>query len=291
MSRHAPWFRTLIPFLCLALSSPASAQELLVEPEKQVHWAMAAVFGTGWYRVDENRSSFIFRIPPRQTLRRADWTGDDGRRYGLEILYPVTLGLHQLDDFPDFIEFENYSTITFTPGVALTYPVSERWWLRPYVHYGVGYEGTSDEWAQVWYGGVRSRYAIGETGRTDWSLLAAVNFAGYKPQFKNRGQYGGALVGLEASSRLENFRLFDEPTRFNWHLIYDYYFDNLNFHVSEDEVVSIRDTWELGLAIRLAEKPFRLGWFSFQQVGLAFKWSSDGSYDAITFNLRSPFTR
>ena len=102
---------------------------------------------------------------------------------------------------------------------------------------------------------------------------------------------GGALVGLEASSRLENFRLFDEPTRFNWHLIYDYYFDNLNFHVSEDEVVSIRDTWELGLAIRLAEKPFRLGWFSFQQVGLAFKWSSDGSYDAITFNLRSPFTR
>ena len=46
-----------------------------------------------------------------------------------------------------------------------------------------------------------------------------------------------------------------------------------------------------GLAIRLAEKPFRLGWFSFQQVGLAFKWSSDGSYDAITFNLRSPFTR
>ena len=291
MKREAPWLRLPVLLLCLVLSSAASAQEVLAEPEKQVHWAMAAVFGTGWYRVDANRSSFIFRVPPRQTLRRAEWTTEDGGRYGLEILYPVTLGLHQLDDLPDFIEFDNYSTITFTPGVALTYPVSERWWLRPYVHYGVGYEGTSDEWAQVWYGGLRSRYALGETGRTEWSMLAAVNFAGFKPAYKDRGRYGGALVGLETSSRLKNFRLFDEPTRLKWHLIYDYYFDKLNFHVSEEEVVSIRDTWELGLAIRLEGQPIRLGWFSFQQVGLAFKWSSDGSYDAITFNLRSPFTR
>ena len=291
MRRKRAWPGVIAALLCMALSTPAPAQELLAEPEKQVHWAMAAVFGTGWYRVDENRSSFIFRVPPRQTVRKAGWTEDGGRRTGLEILYPVTLGLHQLDDLPDFIEFDNYSTITFTPGVALEYPVNQRWSLRPYLHYGVGYEGTSDEWAQVWYGGVRSRYAIGEPGRTAWSLLGAVNFAGYKPEFKNRGQYGGALVGLEASHRLANLRLFDEPTRLNWHLVYDYYFDKLNFHVSEDEVVSIRDTWELGLAIRLDGQPFRLGWFSFQQLGLAFKWSSDGNYDAITFNLRSPFTR
>jgi hypothetical protein len=277
--------------LCLALSSPATAQESPVEPEKQVHWAMAAVFGTGWYRVDENRSSFIFRIPPRQTLRRAGWTESGERQLGLEILYPVTLGLHQLDELPDLIEYDNYSTITFTPGVALTYPVSERWWLRPYLHYGVGYEGTSDEWARVWYGGVKSRFAFREAGRNTWSLLTAVNFAGYKPQYKNRGQYGAVQVGVETRHRLANFRWFGEPTRLDWHLIYDYYFDQLNFHVSVDEVVSIRDSWELGVAIGLVDRPIRIGWFSFQRLGLSYRWSSDGEYDAVTFNLRSHFTR
>lgn len=291
MKRKGSWPGTLALLLCLALSSPVAAQEPQAEPEKQVHWALAAVFGTGWYRVDENRSSFIFRIPPRQTLRQAEWSEEDGRRYGLEILYPVTLGLHQLDELPDFIEYDNYSTITFTPGVALEIPVSERWWLRPYAHFGVGYEGTSDEWARVWYGGVRSRYAFRETERFSWSMLAALNFAGYKPEYKDRGRYGEAELGIEAGHRLVGFRWFGEPTRLNWHLMYDYYFDQLNFHVSEEEVVSIRDSWELGVAISLVDQPIRIGWFSFRQLGLAYRWSSDGEYNAITFNLRSPFTR
>ena len=41
------------------------------EPIRQVHWAMGAFFGTGWYQVDDNRSVFVFRIPPRQTIRKS----------------------------------------------------------------------------------------------------------------------------------------------------------------------------------------------------------------------------
>ena len=57
-----------IIWLLMFLLYPAAAAAQAVpyaepEPEKQVHWATAAFFGTGWYQVDENRSVFIFRIP------------------------------------------------------------------------------------------------------------------------------------------------------------------------------------------------------------------------------------
>lgn len=276
--------------LSCALPGTLLAQQTLAEPEKQVHWAMAAVFGTGWYRVDENRSSYIFRIPIRQTVRKTPPEESD-KRSGLEIIYPITLGMHSLDELPDFIEFDNYSTVTFTPGLAWTYPLSDRWLIRPFANYGVGYEGTSDEWAQVWYGGVNSRYQLRETGRSRWAMIASLNMAGYKPAYKQRGHYGGAMAGIEASHRLQRFRLLGEPTWLNWHLTYDYYFDQLNFHVSEDEVASINDTWEVGFALGLGDRKIKIGWFSFEQIGFAYKASSNGLYRAITFNLRSPFTR
>ena len=62
-----------------------------VEPEKQVHWAMAAFFGTGWYQVAENRTMYIFRIPPRQTVRDSGWHEDGKRKLGVEIQYPGAL--------------------------------------------------------------------------------------------------------------------------------------------------------------------------------------------------------
>ena len=89
------------------------------EPAKQVHWAVGAFFGTGWYRVDDNRSVFILRIPPRQTVREAALSEDGERQLGVEIQYPLALGLSRLDDIPDFVDFDNYGTISFTPGVEL----------------------------------------------------------------------------------------------------------------------------------------------------------------------------
>ena len=63
--------RVLIILVVFCLfPAPLWAQYAQAEPEKQVHWASAAFFGTGWYRVDENRKAFIFRIPPRQVVRR-----------------------------------------------------------------------------------------------------------------------------------------------------------------------------------------------------------------------------
>jgi hypothetical protein len=288
MNRTA--FLTIIFLLGLPISAHSQSVPFEPQPEKQVHWALAAFFGTGWYRVDENRSSFIFRIPPRQTVRKAGWNADGSRRLGVEIQYPLALGLHRLDDIPDFVEFENYGSITFTPGVQVEIPVNERLSLRPYAHLGFGYEKESDEWAGIWYGGLKSRYLLGESEKLRWSLLNSLNYAGYKPEYKKRGQYASVMAGLEFNQPLGDFRLMGEPAWLNWHITYNYLFDRLNFHVDEDRVESIDDQWEVGLALSRGSKGVKLWFITFEHVGLAYRQSSNGKYKAITFNLRSPFT-
>lgn len=281
-----------IKWLVLALMLPGAlaAQEVPYksEPEKQVHWATAAFFGTGWYQVDENRSMYIFRIPPRQTVRKAGWYEDGSRRLGVEIQYPIALGMHRLDDIPDFIDFENYGTITFTPGVQVEIPINQRWSLRPYAHLGVGYENDSGEFARIWYGGVKSRYKLDDRKR--WAFLSGIYVAGYKPEFESRGSYGSVMAGLEFDHKLGDFTLGDEQVYLNWHLTYSYLFDSLQFHIDEDRVATIDDTWELGIALGKGHRKVKIWFLSFEHVGLAFKASSNGDYKAITVNFRSPFT-
>jgi hypothetical protein len=286
----------LMPALILAqilalvlIPSPLQAQAVPVEaePAEQVHWALGAFFGTGWYEVDDNRSVFVLRIPPRQTLRKASLDADGTRRLGVEILYPVALGLSKLDRVPDFIEFDNFASISFTPGVELEVPVTSAWALRPYLHLGYGRELESGEEATIWYGGVKSRYRLG--GARHWSLLNEAYFAGYKPEFENRGRYGAVMAGLEWQRPLQRLDWRGAPLYLDTHLTYDWYFDELNFHVDRYRVESFQDQWELGLALGGGGRPLELGFLSFEHVGLAYRWSSNGNFKAITLNFTSPF--
>jgi hypothetical protein len=285
--------RSLLNVALLLLSLPGAlwAQPVLVgsEPAKQVHWAVGAFFGTGWYRVDKNRSVYILRIPPRQTLRTASLDLDGNRQVGVEIQYPVALGLSKLDSIPDFVEFENYSTVSFTPGVHVEVPIDDRWSLRPYAHFGYGWEAESEEGALIWYGGIKSRYRVKDEGAR-CSVLNGLSYAGFKPQFEDRGHYGAVMAGLECGQPLGSVRPGGVSLFLNWHLTYNWYFDRLNFHVDQERVESIRDQWELGLALGKGGSRMKVWFLRFEQIGLGLRWSSNGDLKAITLNFRSPFT-
>jgi hypothetical protein len=282
----------LILFLLIAIPSVPFAQDATpaYEPVRQVHWAMGAFFGTGWYQVDDNRSVFVFRVPPRQTVRQSGIDANGKRTIGVEILYPLTFGLHNLDEIPDFLDYDNFGTISLTPGVQLEIPINNQWALRPYAHIGAGYENESGRWASIWYGGLKSRYLLGDSERLQWSLLNSVNFAGYKPEYASRGQYGSVMTGLEFNQPLAGLQIGGEPLRLNWHLTYSHLFDKLNFHIEEDRVESIQDQWEIGLALAKRNTKMKIWFMSFEHIGLSYKTSSNGHYKAISVNLRSPFT-
>jgi hypothetical protein len=258
-------------------------------PEEQVHWAVGAFFGTGWYQVDDNRSVFVLRIQPRQLVRASSLDADGRRQTGIEIVYPVSLGLSKLDDIPDFIEFDNYATLSFTPGVQVEVPINPAWSLRPFLNLGLGWEIESQESAVIGYGGLKSRYRLSD-GRLRWSLLNGIYYAGYRPEFEDRGQYGALMAGFELNQPVDRWTHQGDTLDLNWHLTYHWYFDRLNFHSDADTFASFRDQWELGLAIGKRDRPLDLGFMSFEQIGLSYRWSSDGDFNAITVNFRSPFT-
>ena len=287
---HGKTIAVLLALMCLlfAVSAEVPAEDA-DDPARQVHWAAGAFFGTGWYRVDDNRSVYILRVPPRQTLRESAFSADGQRTLGLEIQYPLSLGLEKLDDIYDFTDFDNYSTVSFTPGMQVEIPVTEKWYLRPYVNLGWGTEVKSGDSAWIYYGGLKSRYQLGGDEST-WSLLNAINVAGYNPDYGKRGRYGSFMTGFEFDHPLKGIKVGNDEAWLNWHATYNYLFDKLNFHVEDDVVESVRDQWELGLALGKGNKKMKLWFLSFEHVGLSFKWSSNGVYKAISLNMSSPFT-
>ena len=294
MSYH---FRILILLFTFAPVAQLAAQEIELkgkeDPSRQVHWAMGAYFGTGWYQVDSNRSMYIFRIPTRQTLSTSSIDEQGEREFGVEILYPLTFGLHTLDELPDFIDFDNFATISFTPGFQIEIPVTQKWHLRPYAHFGWGTETHTSDTAWIYYGGIKSRYRLDDRldgSSNNWSLLNGLYYAGYQPEFKSRGKFASFMSGMEYSLPLKGFDIGGDDLRLNAHLTYNYFFNKLNFHIDEDKVESVTDQWELGLALAKDSKKLKIWFISFEHIGLSYKWSTNGTYRAISVNVRSPFT-
>lgn len=285
--------RLFIVLALMALSGVILAQNVVrddkEDPARQVHWAMGTYFGSGWYQVDNNRSIFIFRIPTRQILSSSSIDVDGKRKLGIEILYPLTFGLHTLDKLPDFIDFDNFATISFTPGIQVEIPVTQKWSLRPYAHFGWGRENRTADSAWIYYGGIKSRYRLNE-GKNNWSLLSGLYYAGYQPEFKSRGKFGSFMTGMEYSLPISGIDLGGDDLWLNGHLTYHYFFDKLNFHVDDDQVASISDQWEFGLALGKGSKKMKIWFISFEHIGLAYKWSSNRKYRAVSVNVRSPFT-
>ena len=61
--------------------------------------------------------------------------------------------------------------------------------------------------------------------------------------------------------------------------------------MEDSRIDSIRDQWELGLALGKGDKKLKIWFLRFEHVGLSFKTSSNGVYKAISVNMRSPFTK
>jgi hypothetical protein len=183
-----------------------SKQQEREDPARQVHWAMGAYFGAGWYKVDASRTVYILRVKPGKTLLESSIDANGKRAPGIELQFPLSFGVQKREALDDFFDFDNYATVSFTPGIQVEIPVTEKWYLRPYVNVGWGTETTTTDSAWIYYGGIKSRYQLG-SGKNNWSLLNAIHFAGYNPDFGNRGKYGSFMTGLEFDHPLKGLSL------------------------------------------------------------------------------------
>ena len=273
----------------------SSAQE---SGSESIHWAYAAFLGTGWYKLDANREVYVLRIPPRWYFKDSSIDESGQRQLGIEFHFPLTFGLHKLEEIEDFIDIDNIGTVSFNPGVEIEYPVSKRWHLRAYTHLGWGMETDSGDSAWIFDAGVKSRYSF-QNGNLEWAILNELFFAGYDETSSDSGSMGGLMAGLDFSHPIK--LRSGTQLKLNWDIGYRRYENDLSFprtlfrfnstERSTSRRVSIEDEWEIGLAIGKLDEPIKIWFLNFEHMGLIYRFNTDGDFQAITVNFRSPFTR
>ena len=230
------------------------------------------------------------KIPPRQTLRESSITESGTRELGIEIKYPLTLGLHNINDLGGIIKTDNFGTMSFTPGVELEIPVNQRWYLRPSAHVGWGRELETKESAWIYSVGIKSRYAF-PGKKFDWYLLNSLYYAGYTPDRGRSDHLAVGLLGVEVRQPLSKATLAGQAIDLHWSLLYSFLGNEIHFNLPDGNFDPVEDQLEAGFAISLRDGPYEFRFFKVRRLSLGYRFSSNGRFEAITFSMRSWFTR
>ena len=267
------------------LAPSARAQGPLLEPNS-IHWAYSAYFGTGWYKVRDQKDVFVLRIAPKWALRDAGLSTDGERSIGIDAKLMITTGLDSfsLDDLPGAIRIDNLASLSAMPGVDVTVPVNEQWTLRPHASLGWGrILGESDS-AWTYWAGIKSRYTFVKGG-LDWALVNSLAYVGYTPSDGPSADFWPLMTGLEFDYPLAGRKLGGEQLLLSWHGSYTAFGKDLDLDFITGVGDLIRDQWELGLSIRKEKSRIQMGWLKFERV------SSSGNLKGISLVFQSTFDR
>ena len=256
-----------------------------------VDWAYASYFGTGWYRVSDDRDVYVFEAQPRWRLREPSLEGGE-REMGLELRLPVSIGLNDfgLDDPIGVIDTGNLASLSVTPGIDVIIPVTKRRMLRPHAAVGWGTLLGENESAWTYWAGIRSRFEFGDPVFS-WSLLAAAAYVGSSPDGEPSQQFLPVMTGVEFEHAREGWKLGDDAMFLAWHVTYTRFLDDFDLVSPTGLTSSIPDQWEVGIAIGKVDRKLELGWFRFERIGVAYRASSSGELRGIGLIFRSVFDR
>ncbi len=276
--------------LTLALHGAAAAQEQAQAERDSIHWAFSSFLGTGFYRVSGDREVFVLDLPVDWTWREPVLALDGERTWGVRFEAPVNLGVHSIDFVDDLLDFDTYGTVAVTPGVEVELPVSDRWRVKAYGHFGWGTELSSEEQAWIWDAGLRSHLAF-TRGDLDWGLYGEAFTAGFTPDEGPSSSLGGLGGGVDFSHPV-SWRANDgTPLRLTWDVTYRWYADTLTFRSRFGSTTQVEDEWRVSAALARSDGPIRIWFLEFDQLGLSYRIDSEGQFRGITVNFSAPFDR
>ncbi|CAB5128808.1 hypothetical protein D3OALGA1CA_3094 [Olavius algarvensis associated proteobacterium Delta 3] len=269
----------VLPILIAGMSKRTSGQDF--GPGNLYHWAYSPAFGTGAYQIGDEET-FVVTVKPRFRLRNIKKHG-----YAFNLRVPISIGLQTIN--PEEFNFqgleETFTTISVVPGVEFFLPLTQRWMIRPFANAGWGTTVTGDESAWIYFGGVDSRYTFG-WGKADLSLLNGLQWYGYTPNPGGSNAFGRFLAGLEADHPLGKATFRGQQLLIRPHILYYWYFNEIDFQVFLEQPVSINQEVEVALAIGTKDlQKFWLLWAD--RIGIGYRFSEDSQ--GIRVFLRSVF--
>jgi hypothetical protein len=276
--------RMLLCLLTVA-SSPAMSQ---VPIEPTIHWAYASFFGTGWYKINDQRSGFIMRAAPRWTVGDAGFDDSGNREIAYTIRVPLTLGVARLDfdDIAGILDSDNLATASAGVSIDADIPVTKRFSLRPSAELGYATVLDESDRAFTYKTEIKTRTAF-EAGRLDWSLILDVGLVGYEPNRGEPDDFTYAAAGLEFGYPVSWFSSANRQTIFYWHLAYVDFIDEVEFETGIDELDSVANYWQGGFALGNQDDPINIWFLKFDRLGLAYNYSTTGELRGIKFVFRS----
>ncbi len=277
------------PSICADTGDPTPSSSVKVDFEP-VHWAYSAFFGTGWYQKKDARSVFVLRIPPRQVLSTSSINDKGERKLGVEIRYPLSIGFYDVNNLGGIIEDDNFSTVSFVPGVELEIPIKPQWYLRSFAHFGYGKELEQGESAWIYYAGIKSQYSFPTASKYQWHLLNSLYYAGYTPDKGRSDHLAVAEIGVELDQPLSKVTMMGRPVDLHWTAMYSFLGNDIHFNLPDGSFDPVKDQFEIGLQASFRDGPLKLWLYDLHRLGLGYRFSSDGKFSAITLSFRSWFT-
>lgn len=275
-SVHIAWFTAAAALA----AAPCSAQSNDTDP---FFWPYAAVFGSGVYRLSDDLETQTYRGNFSIKLR------ESGERAGVRLLLPFAIGVESLDD--DFrpldLGADNLEHAAFMPGVELEHRPGERWTLRTRVQLGYGEEHAATELsARLAAVGLRARVAF-DGAPAKPALIGGVLWTGFDPSEGERRSLLRFTLGTELDLRAARWRVRDSPMHWRPHVLKDWYYrppSALAF--GDDDFEQLDDEWQIGVAAA-REDGFKILFFKFDAVGVAYRFSEHG--EGLRFYLNSVF--
>jgi hypothetical protein len=279
--------RAIVALIALGGAVGATAQDA-PEFSPRVNWAYASYFGTGWYKVSDQRSAFIMRAAPRWQFGEAGFDDDGSRRIAYTVRVPLTLGLSRLDfeDVPGLIDPGNLATFSINSSVDADIPVTRRFSIRPSAEIGYGTVIGESDRALTWRAQLRGRYRF-DSERVERALLGEVGLSGYDPNEGRSDDFGFVSIGMELGFPVDWFPSDGDQTMLYGHVIYTDFVNELDFGSDIGSLDAVASVWEAGLAIGRRENPIRIWRLNFDRLGLGFKSSPQSDLRGIKFIFRS----
>jgi len=269
----------------LLLSAPVRSQQII---EPTIHWAYSSFFGTGWYKLNDERSAYVLSAAPRWDLGDARFNAEGDRKIAYTIRLPATVGVASLDfdDIPGIIDPDNFTVGSVGVGLDADIPVTSRFSLRPNAQLSYGRIFGESESAWIYGAEFKGRYTFG-SGQLDWAILARLGLAGYTSNLSESDDFVYAAVGAEFGYPVSWFGDRNHQTMLYWHLGFTDFIDEVRFPLGIDEFDSVANYWQIGAAIGRREKPLRVWFMEFDRFGLAYNYSTSGELRGIKLVFRS----
>lgn len=265
--------------------SLAQSQELI---EPTIHWAYASFFGTGWYKINDERRAFVLRTTPRWVAGDAGFDQNGRREIAYTLRAPLTIGLDKLDfeDIPEIIDVGNVTSLSANLGVDADIPLTRRLSIRPGVQLGYGTVLGQHEDAVTYKAELKSRYTLG-SGKLGWALLADAGFAGYEPGRGDADNFAFVRLGAEFEYPVNWFSTRDREALLYWHVSFTDFLDEIEVEAGVDAFDSVANTWQIGAAFGKRNESIQIWFLKFERLGIGYNFSTSGELRGIKLLFNS----